>query len=145
MTIPKPTSCHMRSSHYTTITKPPSCHVRSSHYTTITEFPSCHVRSSRFMTITKFITCFLFFLSNPSTITYLKCLFIHIDMLIEIDMLIDSDILVLIDVLMLQRAMISGSFKMCQLKVEQKLKDLDLKAGLLLLLQMSCIFCSRRR
>ena len=43
-------------------------------YTTITKFPRCHVRSSRFMTITKFITCFLFFLSIPSTITYLKCL-----------------------------------------------------------------------
>jgi hypothetical protein len=70
------------------------------------------------MTITKFISFFLLFLSNPSTITYLKCLFIHIDILVLIDMLIDVDILVLIDMLMLQMAMINGNFKMYQLKVE---------------------------
>ncbi len=41
-------------------------------------------------------------------------------MLIDIDilMLVDIDILVLIDILMLQTTMVSGIFKMYQLKVE---------------------------
>jgi hypothetical protein len=43
---------------------------------------------------------------------------IDVDILVLINMLIDVDILVLIDMLMLQMAMISGNFKMYQLKVE---------------------------
>ena len=90
---------------------------------TITKLPRCHVRSSRFMTIhfitiSKFTSCFLLFLKTPPPLLYQKCLVIHIDILVLIDMLIDIDMLVLIDMLMLQTAIISGSFKMCQLKEE---------------------------